>query len=98
MENKNVIKNNDDKNPDVIDRLCRFAFTMATLGVITVGVCPAFGVMGIVVGAIFKSKKFPLSKLNEDRLKKANFLGIVSLFLFVIDIILLVVFKSKFKA
>ena len=55
MENKDVIKNNDDKNPDVIDRLCRFAFIMATL-------------------------------------------GIVSLFLFVIDIILLVVFKSKFKA
>ena len=91
-------KNNDDKNPDVIDRLCRFAFIMATLGVLTVGVCPAFGVMGIVVGTIFKSKKFPLSNLNKDRIKKANFLGIVSLFLFVIDIILLVVFKSKFKA
>lgn len=56
MENKDVIKNNDDKNPDVIDRLCRFAFIMATLGVLTVGVCPAFGVMGIVVGTIFKSK------------------------------------------
>ena len=54
--------------------------------------------MGIVVGTIFKSKKFPLSNLNKDRIKKANFLGIVSLFLFVIDIILLVVFKSKFKA
>jgi len=95
---KDIIKNNDDKNPDVIDRLCRFAFIMATLGVLTVGVCPAFGVMGIVVGTIFKSKKFPLSNLNKDRIKKANFLGIVSLFLFVIDIILLVVFKSKFKA
>ena len=98
INNKDVIKNNDDKNPDVIDRLCRFAFIMATLGVLTVGVCPAFGVMGIVVGTIFKSKKFPLSNLNKDRIKKANFLGIVSLFLFVIDIILLVVFKSKFKA
>ena len=98
MENKDVIKNNDDKNPDVIDRLCRFAFIMSTLGVLTVGVCPAFGVMGIVVGTIFKSKKFPLSNLNKDRIKKANFLGIVSLFLFVINIILLVVFKSKFKA
>ena len=65
---------------------------------LTVGVCPAFGVMGIVVGTIFKSKKFPLSNLNKDRIKKANFLGIVSLFLFVVDIILLVVFKSKFKA
>lgn len=98
MENKDVIKNKDDKNPDVIDRLCRFAFIMSTLGVLTVGVCPAFGVMGIVVGTIFKNKKFPLSNLNKDRIKKANFLGIVSLFLFVIDIILLVVFKSKFKA
>ena len=72
MENKDIIKNNDDKNPDVIDRLCRFAFIMATLGVLTVGVCPAFGVMGIVVGTIFKSKKFPLSNLNKDRIKKSK--------------------------
>ena len=82
----NAQNNNKDskENPDTINRLCRFAFIMSTIGVLTIGICPAFGVMGIVVGAIFKSKNFPLSDLNEDRVKKAKFLGIVSLFLFVI--------------
>ena len=42
--------------------------------------------------------KIEKSLSRPRNIKKANFLGIVSLFLFVIDIILLVVFKSKFKA
>ena len=90
----NAQNNNKDskENPDTINRLCRFAFIMSTIGI-----CPAFGVMGIVVGAIFKSKNFPLSDLNEDRVKKAKFLGIVSLFLFVIDIVILAVFLPKIK-
>ena len=46
---------------------------------------------------IFKSKNFPLSDLNEDRVKKTKFLGIVSLFLFVIDIVILAVFLPKIK-
>ena len=87
----NAQNNNKDskENPDTINRLCRFAFIMSTIGVLTIGICPAFGVMGIVVGAIFKSKNFPLSDLNED--------GIVSLFLFVIDIVILAVFLPKIK-
>lgn len=100
----NAQNNNKDskENPDTINRLCRFAFIMSTIGVLTIGIltigiCPAFGVMGIVVGAIFKSKNFPLSDLNEDRVKKAKFLGIVSLFLFVIDIVILAVFLPKIK-
>lgn len=93
-ENKEENKN---ENPDTINRLCRFAFIMSAIGVITIGICPAFGVMGIVVGMIFKSKKFPLSDLNEDRVKKAKFLGIVSLILFVVDIIILAVFLPKIK-
>ena len=70
----NAQNNNKDskENPDTINRLCRFAFIMSTIGVLTIGICPAFGVMGIVVGAIFKSKNFPLSDLNEDRVKKAK--------------------------
>lgn len=95
----NAQNNNKDskENPDTINRLCRFAFIMSTIGVLTIGICPAFGVMGIVVGAIFKSKNFPLSDLNEDRVKKAKFLGIVSLFHFVIDIVILAVFLPKIK-
>ena len=87
----NAQNNNKDskENPDTINRLCRFAFIMSTIGVLTIGICPAFGVMGIVVGAIFKSKNFPLSDLNEDR--------VVSLFLFVIDIVILAVFLPKIK-
>ena len=70
----NAQNNNKDskENPDTINRLCRFAFIMSTIGVLTIGICPAFGVMGIVVGAIFKSKNFPLSDLNEDRVKKSK--------------------------
>ena len=88
----NAQNNNKDskENPDTINRLCRFAFIMSTIGVLTIGICPAFG-------AIFKSKNFPLSDLNEDRVKKAKFLGIVSLFLFVIDIVILAVFLPKIK-
>ena len=70
----NAQNNNKDskENPDTINRLCRFAFIMSTIGVLTIGICPAFGVMGIVVGAIFKSK-ISSSDLNEDRVKKQNF-------------------------
>lgn len=101
---KSEIKKNDtdDKKEQkqdvsVIDRLCRFAFIMSTVGVLTIGICPAFGVMGIVVGEIFKAKKFELSPLNEDRCKKAKILGVVSLFLFVIDIVILAIYLPKLK-
>ena len=94
-------QNNDNKdpkdNPDTINRLCRFAFIMSTIGVLTIGICPAFGVIGIVVGKIFKCNNFPLSDLTEERVKKAKILGIVSLFLFVVDIIIIAVFLPKIK-
>ena len=63
----NAQNNNKDskENPDTINRLCRFAFIMSTIGVLTIGICPAF--------------------------------GIVSLFLFVIDIVILAVFLPKIK-
>ncbi len=90
-------KKEQKQDVSVIDRLCRFAFIMSTVGVLTIGICPAFGVMGIVVGEIFKAKKFELSPLNEDRCKKAKILGVVSLILFVVDIVILAIYLPKLK-
>ena len=90
-------KKEQKQDVSVIDRLCRFAFIMSTIGVLTIGICPAFGVMGIVVGEIFKAKKFELSPLNEDRCKKAKILGVVSLLLFVVDIVILAIYLPKLK-
>ncbi len=90
-------KKEQKQDVSVIDRLCRFAFIMSTIGVLTIGICPAFGVMGIVVGEIFKVKKFELSPLNEDRCKKAKILGVVSLLLFVVDIVILAIYLPKLK-
>ena len=99
INKNNTVDNKKEQKQDVsvIDRLCRFAFIMSTVGVLTIGICPAFGVMGIVVGEIFKVKKFELSPLNEDRCKKAKILGIVSLILFVVDIVILAIYLPKLK-
>lgn len=94
---KNNIPEKGKNELSTIDRFCRFAFIMSTIGVLTIGICPAFGAMGIAVGAVFKKKKVELSHLNEDRLKKAAILGFVSFFLFIIDIILLVVYLPYIK-
>lgn len=96
-EAKKEIKKDQKQDVSVIDRLCRFAFIMSTIGVLTIGICPAFGVMGIVVGEIFKAKKFELSPLNDDRCKKAKILGVVSLLLFVVDIVILAIYLPKLK-
>lgn len=78
----------------VVDRICKFAFAMAVIGVCIVGACPACGIMALVINGVFKKRELELTPLNQDRLKKATFLSIASLFMFVIDIaILLFVFK-----
>lgn len=99
-ENSNEIEgkeNNGNSNPQMVDKMCRFAFTMSAIGVITIGICPAFAVMGIVIGAVFNSKGYELSALNKDRVKKARFLSIVALVLFVVDIVLLLVFSKYYN-
>jgi hypothetical protein len=79
-------------NNDVILKLSKFAKIMSIIGVCTLGICPAFGIMGIVVGFVFKTKGVNLNADCKKKIKIANILGTISLVLFVIDIILAYVF------
>ena len=84
------------KGKNVIDKLSRFAFTMSILGLCTVGICPAFGVMGIVVPAVLKAKKAPMEKQIISRNKKSVIAGVISLIFFVVDVVLLAFLSSKY--
>lgn len=90
-------ENKKTQDLPVVERLCKFAFIMSTIGVLTIGVCPAFGAMGLVVGCVFQKKNYQLSPLNQSRLKKARIMAIVSFFFFVVDILLLFLYNSKIK-
>lgn len=79
-------------NNDVIEKLCKFAFVSSVLGVCTIGVCPAFAMMGIAVGLVFKIKGVKTEELNKKRLTYSAILGAVALVFFVVDVILLSVF------
>ncbi len=81
-----MAKNN--KNP--IEKLASFAFSMGIIGVATIGICPAFGVMAMVVPIIMNVKKAPVSEDIISKNKKSLFLGAVSVVMFFIDIALIV--------
>lgn len=83
-------------NNDVIKRLSRLAFITAVIGVCTIGICPAFGAIGIAVPITLKRKKFEVSKEIASLNKKSLFAGIVSLAMFVIDLVLVIVLNMKF--
>ncbi|MGN0521916.1 MAG: hypothetical protein ACI4IQ_04685 [Eubacterium sp.] len=72
----------------IIAKLSKFAFVSSVIGVCTIGICPAFGIMGITVGLVFKIKNVELNDECKLKIKGAIILGIVSLAFFVIDIIL----------
>lgn len=86
----------DNKNNDIIEKLSRLAFITAVIGVCTIGICPAFGAIGIAVPLTLKRKKYEMSKEIASLNKKSLFAGIVSLVMFVIDLILIVVLNMKF--
>ena len=75
-----------DKNKNPIEKLASFAFTMGVLGVATIGICPAFGVMAMVVPIIMKIKKAPVSEEVDSKNKKSFFLGAVAVVMFFIDL------------
>lgn len=79
-------------NNDVVTKLSKFAMIMSIIGVCTLGICPAFGIMGIAVGAVFKNRGVELNDDCRKKIKISYILGAVSLVLFVIDIILAYVF------
>ena len=86
----------ENKNNDIIERLTRLAFITAVIGVCTIGICPAFGAIGISVPLTLKRKKVQLSEQTENLSKKALFAGFVSLAMFVADLIIVLALNSKF--
>lgn len=84
-----------NKNLNVMDKLSIFAFTMSILGICTIGICPAFAAMGIAVPIVMKKKKVELSKQSQIRNRKAIIGGVIALIMFVIDVVLLFIFKDK---
>ena len=81
-------------NNDMITKLSKFAVIMSIVGVCTLGICPAFGIMGIAVGLVFKTKGVKLNPQCAKKIKTAFILGAVSLVLFAIDIVLAFVFLA----
>lgn len=84
-----------NKNLNVMDKLSVFAFTMSIIGICTIGICPAFAAMGIAVPVVMKKKKVEISKQSQIRNRKAIIGGVIALIMFVIDVVLLFVFKDK---
>lgn len=85
----------DNKN-DILERLSRLAFITAVIGVCTIGICPAFGAIGISVPLTLKRKGIQLSEYAQNLNKKAMLAGIISIGMFVLDLILVIVLNSKF--
>lgn len=85
-----------NKNQDVMEKLSTFAFTMSIIGICTIGICPAFAAMGIAVPLVMKQKGVEISKQAQMKNKKAIIGGVIALCLFVVDVVLLLVFKEKF--
>lgn len=85
-----------NKNQDVMEKLSTFAFTMSIIGICTIGICPAFAAMGISVPLVMKQKGVEISKQAQMKNKKAIIGGVIALCLFVVDVVLLLVFKDKF--
>ncbi|MDE6111666.1 MAG: hypothetical protein K2F65_07105 [Eubacterium sp.] len=84
-----------NENETVLDKISRLSFISAILGVCTIGICPIFGVAGIVAPLVMKCKGAELSSDTAFRNKKAFIAGIASLIMFVLDLIILVYANSK---
>lgn len=84
-----------NENENVLDKISRFSFVSAIIGVCTIGICPAFGVMGIVAPLVMKNKGAELSAETKSRNKKALIAGVISLVMFVVDLVLLVYANSE---
>ncbi len=80
----------NQNNENILDKISKLAFATAIIGICTVGICPAFGVIGIVAPVVMKSRNAQLSEETKSRNKKAVAAGIISIFMFVVDIGILV--------
>ncbi len=86
---------NNKNDKDIVEKLATRAFIFSAIGACTIGICPALGIMGIVIPCVLKSKNVPMSEEVKDKNKKSIILGIASLVMFVIDIGLICFAHSK---
>lgn len=82
-------------NNEIIKKLCKFAFASTVIGVCTAGICPAFAMMGIAVGLVFKQKNVELDDECSQKIKYSYILGAVGLVCFVVDIVLMWIFLRE---
>lgn len=75
-------------NNDIFTKFSRLALVSSILGVCTLGICPAFGVIGITIGLVFRYKGVRLEKDNAKKIKIAAILGILSIVMFIADVII----------
>ncbi len=73
---------------DIIKKLSKFALVSSVIGLCILGICPAFGIMGITIGIVFRQKGIALNEDCQKKIKRAQIIGIASLLLFVVDIVL----------
>lgn len=74
-------------NNDVLLKLSKFAFVSTVIGVCTIGICPAFAVIGLAIDIVFKQKKVELSHECRVKMRAARILAVAALVMFVIDIV-----------
>ena len=76
----------------ILNKICNFSYVTGIVAICTLGICPAFAIMAITVGVVLNIKNVSLDKSMQRKLKIARILGIISLVLFVVDIILAYIF------
>ncbi len=77
-----------------VNKICKFAYVSAIIGICTLGVCPAFAAVALAVSAVIKNKKVEFDDKSAKKIKTAVILSIISLFLFVVDVVLAFLFLS----
>lgn len=83
------------ENETILDKFSKISFASAIVGVCTIGICPAFGVIGIVAPLIMKIKKADISDETKSRNKKAVIAGVASFVMFAVDLGLAIFANSK---
>ncbi len=72
----------ENENENILDKISRFSFVSAIIGVCIIGICPAFGVMGIVAPIVMKIREQGFRDETKSRNKKALIAGVISLVMF----------------
>ena len=60
----------ENENENILDKISRFSFVSAIIGVCIIGICPAFGVMGIVAPIVMKNREQGFRMKRNPEIKK----------------------------